>query len=359
MTASAVRRLSVTAGYSSSRELRIALFEERASRLVGHAAQIQLEGEALLESIATLHVDGIDAVQALLGGADHGWTLGGDAARHPPGGGSEVVSLDDLEHGSVPIEVFGGRDGRREHHGAHLVLGYEARQMRRRAESTSIDLRQTERRVPGGHDDVGIPDEANASAQAIAVDRRDQRHSALVDRRERCGATAVRAHQGLVAVRALHLLDVDAGVEPLALGGEDHRANLGILAEGAYDARQLVPPRDVERVDGWVAHDDLGDAVSNGMRNGHPKRPLARRSRTCFTLSVHRWMQSFHFAGRSSSSPVAREVSAERLQSASSRPGRRSSFVVERSPTLPSRLATTPRCSSRRTFASRTPRTGS
>src|SRR5688572_21140312 len=39
--------------------------------------QVQLEGEALLEAVAALHVDRIDAVQRLLRSTDHGRRLGG------------------------------------------------------------------------------------------------------------------------------------------------------------------------------------------------------------------------------------------------------------------------------------------
>ena len=57
-------------------------------------------------------------------------------------------------------------------------------------------------------------------------------------------------------------------------------------------AGELEPPRDVERVDGRVAHDDLGDAVVDRMSDGpmgsrRGPRALGTGNRTCFTPGVH------------------------------------------------------------------------
>src|SRR5436190_18954325 len=64
-TSSSVSVLSGTK--ASLRELGVALVDERVARLVGHARQVELEGEALLEAVAALHVDGVDAVERFLG----------------------------------------------------------------------------------------------------------------------------------------------------------------------------------------------------------------------------------------------------------------------------------------------------
>ena len=50
--------------------------------LVGHARQVQLEGEALLEPVAALDVPEVDAVERLLGRADDRGRLGGDRRSH-------------------------------------------------------------------------------------------------------------------------------------------------------------------------------------------------------------------------------------------------------------------------------------
>ena len=73
----------------------------------------------------------------------------------------------------------------------------------------------------GGHDDVGVADQADAAAEAEAVDRGDHRHGALVDGGEGGVAAPVGADEGVVALGRLHLLDVDAGVEAPALGPQD------------------------------------------------------------------------------------------------------------------------------------------
>src|SRR5258708_7813863 len=56
----------------------VALLDEGGPLFVGHAAHVEFVGEALLEAVAALHVDGVDAVERLLGPADDGRALGGD-----------------------------------------------------------------------------------------------------------------------------------------------------------------------------------------------------------------------------------------------------------------------------------------
>src|SRR4051794_35456260 len=57
---------------------RMSSLQEGPPRLVGHAGQVQLEGEALLVAVAAVHVLGVDAVERLLGAADHPRVLGCD-----------------------------------------------------------------------------------------------------------------------------------------------------------------------------------------------------------------------------------------------------------------------------------------
>src|SRR5215216_4046316 len=63
-----------------------ALLDEGVPVLVGHAGQVELEGEALLEAVRALDVDRVDAVERGLGRPDHRGALGGDRAGHLEGG---------------------------------------------------------------------------------------------------------------------------------------------------------------------------------------------------------------------------------------------------------------------------------
>src|SRR5437879_2232616 len=74
-TSSSVVRLSPTA-------FAVALVDERLPGLVRDVRQVELEGEALLEAVATLHVHRVDAVQGLLGPPDDGWVLRRDLGGH-------------------------------------------------------------------------------------------------------------------------------------------------------------------------------------------------------------------------------------------------------------------------------------
>ena len=60
--------------------VRSRLLHERVAVLVGHAGQVQLEREALLEAVAALHVPRVDAVERLLGRPDDGRALRRDLA---------------------------------------------------------------------------------------------------------------------------------------------------------------------------------------------------------------------------------------------------------------------------------------
>ena len=110
------------------------------------------------------------------------------------------------------------------------------------------------------HHDVGVADQADAAAEAVAVHRRQDRHLALVDRGERLEAAPVGAHEGVEALGGLHLLDVDAGVESPALGPQDDRPHRRVLAELPHGPGQLEPSGHGQGVDRRVVHDDLGDA---------------------------------------------------------------------------------------------------
>jgi hypothetical protein len=147
------------------------------------------------------------------------------------------------------------------------------------AEGTTVDLRQPERGVVRRHHDVGVPDEADAAAEAVAVHRCHHRHPALVDGRERLEAAPVRAHEDVETLARLHLLDVDAGVESPALGSQDDSPHRGVLAEPSHDRGQLEPSGHGQGVDRRVLHHDLGDpgvAAFGGDR--HPAAALGSMS---------------------------------------------------------------------------------
>ena len=90
------------------------------------------------------------------------------------------------------------------------------------AQGAAVDLGQTEHGVLGGDDDVGVADQPDAAAQAVALHGGDDRHLAVVDGVERREAAAVRPDQRGVAL-GLDLLDVHAGAEGPALRAQHHR----------------------------------------------------------------------------------------------------------------------------------------
>src|SRR5437764_10862647 len=75
----------------------VRLLDEGVPSPVALAGQVELEGEALLEAVAALHVDGVDAVERLLGRPDHRRALLGDGPSHLEGGVSQLVPGNDLQ----------------------------------------------------------------------------------------------------------------------------------------------------------------------------------------------------------------------------------------------------------------------
>ena len=136
-----------------------------------------------------------------------------------------------------------GRGG--EEQPAHHVLRHQPRQVRRRAERAALDLGQPERRVVGRDDDVCVADQALCRRHAESVDGRDHRHRALVHRAERGEAAAVGVDKGGIALSfslsALHLLDVDAGIEAAACRPKDHDTGLLVLAGLGDGVGELEP----------------------------------------------------------------------------------------------------------------------
>ena len=166
-------------------------------------------------------------------------------------------------------------------HGAHQRLRHQPGQVRGRAQRAPVHLGQPERRVLGGDHDVRVAGQPDTAAQAEAVHRGDHRHRAVVDRGERGRAAPVGAEQGLVppllALRALHLLDVHPGAEAAARRGQDHRPRARGGARRRDRVRQVVPALHGQRVDRREIDDHLGDPVRRPHLNAH-RAPGVRTS---------------------------------------------------------------------------------
>ena len=154
-------------------------------------------------------------------------------------------------------------------------------QVRGGAERAAVDLGQAEGGVVAGHDDVGVADQADAAAEAEAVHRGDHRDGALVDRRERRVAAAVGADQRVEAGGALHLLDVDAGVEPAPLGrAARRRGRESSDRRSSTASARSNQPCDRQRVDRREVDDDLGNrTVPVDARYPHGRHRPSRTKR--------------------------------------------------------------------------------
>ena len=134
-------------------------------------------------------------------------------------------------------DAAAGEEGR-----AHLVQRQHAREVRRAAHGAAIDLRQGEVGILRGDDDVARAADADAAADHEARARRvttgtSQPRTARKVRKLPRFSSTMRSRV------LLHLLDVDAGAEALALGAHQQAAHLGVGAQSADDVGQLVPAR--------------------------------------------------------------------------------------------------------------------
>src|SRR5262249_40119919 len=99
-------------------------------------------------------------------------------------------------------------------------------------------------------------------------DRCDHRNFAVVHRGKRGETAAVGTDQRVEPPSALHLLDVDAGVETAPFCPEHHYPRPGVAAQVCDGVPELEPPGDRQCVDGRIVHDDLGHAVVvDGVRD--------------------------------------------------------------------------------------------
>ena len=150
--------------------------------------------------------------------------------------------------------------------------------MGRRAERAALHLGQSERRVVGGDDHVGVAHQTDPAADAESVDGRYHRHRALIDRLERGEAAPVGVDQRGEAGGFLHLLDVDARVEAAALGTQDHHPGLHVAARGGDGVGEFEPAARRDGVDRGIVDRDRDDSGFDGRgrdRHGTPKQALA------------------------------------------------------------------------------------
>src|SRR4051794_31710677 len=265
-TSSIVARLSATAVVFRPV---LAPVDEGVARRVARTGEVELEGEPLLEPVGATDVDRVDAVERLLGRAHDDRVDTRDLCRDLAGCSAQLFAWNDLQHAAVRRQLLCGGSFRGVDHVPHPVLGHEPRQVGRGAESALLDLGEAEGRVVGGDDDVGVAGEPDAAAEAEPVHGGDHRDGAVIDRGEGGVAATVGADQRSEAFGLLHLLDVDAGVEALPFGGEDHNPYVRIGTGGGQGVGELEPAGDRQRVDRRHVHDDLGDMLGDGRADAH------------------------------------------------------------------------------------------
>ncbi len=143
------------------------------------------------------------------------------------------------------------------------MLGHQPGEVGGGAEGAPVELGQAERGVVGGDDGVGVADEPDAAAEAEAVHGGDDGYGTVVDGGKGLRAGVVDVDEGPVvplAGGAAQLLDVHAGVEAAAGGGEDDTVGRRVAARRADGLRQRVPAAYGQGVDGREVDGDDGDA---------------------------------------------------------------------------------------------------
>ena len=152
-------------------------------------------------------------------------------------------------------------------------------QVRGGAEGAAVHLGQAEHRIVRGDDAVGVAHQADPAADAEAVDGGNHGDRALVDGVERHVAAAVGGEQVVESLEVLHLLDVDARVEPAALGPQDHHVHLGVAPRGEDLLTEFEPSRRGDGVDRGVVDRDGGYPVRALVDVDAHGAPFARHRR--------------------------------------------------------------------------------
>lgn len=245
--------------------LRSQVVIEPGANLIGHTGEIELHGEALLEPVGLVHVLHVDAVERLLGGANDAAVLVGDVLGDFHCGSVEFGPRHDLEHRTVVVQLLCGERARGVEHGPHQVLGDQAGQVGGRTERAAVDLGEAEGRVVGGDDDIGIADQADAAAEAEAVDGGDDRYFTVVDRGEGGEAAVVRANEGGMPGIRVHLLDIHTGVEAPALGAQHDDLGLRVAAGRGHGIGEREPSVGGQSVDRRVVDSDDFHAFGFGV----------------------------------------------------------------------------------------------
>ncbi len=266
--------------------------------LVGPAGEVDLERESLLEAIAALDVDGVDAVQRLFREPDDVRILRRDLAGHLERGLPQLLLGYDLENRAVLEQLLRRGGTRRVDHRPHEMRRDEPSQVRSSSERSAINLGEAEGRVITGDDDVSIADESDAAAEAETVDRGEDRDRTLVHRGERGVTTPICADERAESGGALHFLDVDARVEAATRGGEHDAVDALIAACADEGIGEVEPPGDGERIDRRVVDDDLGDRTVPIYLDTHRQDRPSRPSACLVTYQPVTGTGSIDYAGR-------------------------------------------------------------
>ena len=243
-------------------ELRVALLDEGVARLLGVGLRVELQGEALLEAVALLHVEELDAVEATP------WP------RARPSGSwwrscrpAPIAASRSFSRSAPPLEQASQAEGlgrvdrlAGEQHASRLLHAEHAHGVGGRAHGAAVDLGQAEGGAPPRRctKSAGAGD-ADAAAQAVAVHPRDHRHRAVVEVAEGVVAAAVRVDDQCAVLG--QLLHVDAALEPAPVRTHHQDTHALVLAEAADLTREVGPALGGERVHRRIVDHQLGDTV--------------------------------------------------------------------------------------------------
>ena len=213
------------------------------------------------------------AYREFLGSLDGEWRVGGEAAREVARGVHELLGRHHAIH-EAPAQGELRIDAVAEQQQFH---GERVRQLLRHAlraavgrKHAALDLREREGRVLGGDADVGGQQQRRAAAEAVAVDRGDDRLPHLEAAVQQLAL--LREHElGERSRRADEGLEIGAGGERLVAGaGHDRHADLGVVAHAAPRVREAGVVLGVHRVHALRTVDGDGrDVIRDVDVDGH------------------------------------------------------------------------------------------